>query len=167
MGQGVNQITQNATKKASRQASTLSANQKTKATESLNAALALQEATNANWSRRGTYQGRFADWQTAGAALASAIPALTNWLTRKNQHNSQVASKHLCRTGVRAHQSAWREPSNADRDFIMKTIPMLTNDPAAFTRLTNYVQSMSLPRAVDVITPPLTACMRPKGYRLI
>ena len=30
----------------------------------------------------------------------------------------------------------------------MKTIPMLTNDPAAFTRLTNYVQSMSL-RAVD------------------
>ena len=29
-----------------------------------------------------------------------------------------------------------------------KTIPTLTNDPAAFTRLTNYVQSMSL-RAVD------------------
>ena len=31
-----------------------------------------------------------------------------------------------------------------DREYITKTIPMLTNDPAAFTRPTNGVQSTSL-----------------------
>ena len=119
---------------------------KDKATESLNAALALQEATNA--VKKGTYQGRFADWQTAGAALASAIPGLDKLVDPEKLANSQVASKHLAEQVLGRIKALGVNPSNADRDFIMKTIPMLTNDPAAFTRLTNYVQSMSL-RAVD------------------
>ena len=146
MGQGVNQITQNATQEGIKASIDAIGKSKDKATESLNAALALQEATNA--VKKGTYQGRFADWQTAGAALASAIPGLDKLVDPEKLANSQVASKHLAEQVLGRIKALGVNPSNADRDFIMKTIPMLTNDPAAFTRLTNYVQSMSL-RAVD------------------
>ena len=146
MGQGVNQITQNATQEGIKASIEAIGKSKDKATESLNAALALQEATNA--VKKGTYQGRFADWQTAGAALASAIPGLDKLVDPEKLANSQVASKHLAEQVLGRIKALGVNPSNADRDFIMKTIPMLTNDPAAFTRLTNYVQSMSL-RAVD------------------
>jgi len=146
MGQGVNQITQNATQEGIKASIDAIGKSKDKAAESLNAALALQEATNA--VKKGTYQGRFADWQTAGAALASAIPGLDKLVDPEKLANSQVASKHLAEQVLGRIKALGVNPSNADRDFIMKTIPMLTNDPAAFTRLTNYVQSMSL-RAVD------------------
>lgn len=146
MGQGVNQITQNATQEGIKASIDAIGKSKDKAAESLNAALALQEATNA--VKKGTYQGRFADWQAAGAALASAIPGLDKLVDPEKLANSQVASKHLAEQVLGRIKALGVNPSNADRDFIMKTIPMLTNDPAAFTRLTNYVQSMSL-RAVD------------------
>ena len=83
MGQGVNQITQNATKKASK--ASIDAIGKIKRQSHRIAQCRTCLARGNQCSQEGTYQGRFADWQTAGAALQrQQFRALTNWLTRKN-----------------------------------------------------------------------------------
>jgi hypothetical protein len=90
----------------------------------------------------GAYQGRFADWQTSAAAVASAIPGLGDVLDPKKLANSEVAAKHLSEQVLARIKMLGANPSNADREYIEKTVAQLRNNPQAFSRLMNYTQSM-------------------------
>jgi hypothetical protein len=107
---------------------------------SIDSALALQQAMDA--VKSGAYQGRFADWQTAVAAVMSALPGLNEMIDPAKLAKSQVAAAHLSEQILGKIKTLGANPSNADREYITKTVAQLTNDPAAFTRLTNYMQSM-------------------------
>lgn len=109
---------------------------------SIDSALALQQAIDS--VKGGAYQGRFADWQTAGAAVMSALPGLNEMIDPKKLANSQTAGAHLSEQILGKIKTLGANPSNADREYITKTVAQLTNDPAAFTRLTNYMQSMTM-----------------------
>jgi len=109
---------------------------------SIDSALALQQAMDA--VKSGAYQGRFADWQTAGAAVMSALPGLNEMIDPAKLAKSQVAAAHLSEQILGKIKTLGANPSNADREYITKTVAQLTNDPAAFTRLTNYMQSMTM-----------------------
>lgn len=109
---------------------------------SVDSALALQQAMDA--VKGGAYQGRFADWKTAGAAVMTALPGLSELVDPKILGNSQVAAAHLSEQILGKIKTLGANPSNADREYITKTVAQLTNDPTAFARLTNYMQSMTM-----------------------
>lgn len=110
------------------------------AKEMLSSSIALQQAQDA--VSKGAYQGRFADWQSAGAAVVAAVPGLNALIDPEKLANSQVASKHLSEQILGRIKTLGTNPSNSDREYIQKTVAQMTNDPKAFTRLTNYMQSM-------------------------
>ena len=112
------------------------------AKSAIDSSLSLQQAVEA--TKSGAYQGRFADWQTAGAAVMSALPGLSELVDPKKLANSQTAGAHLSEQILGKIKTLGANPSNADREYITKTVAQLTNDPAAFTRLTNYMQSMTM-----------------------
>ena len=151
-------------KKALKPASTLSANQKTRPQNRSTPHLLCKRQINA--VKKGTYQGRFADWQTAGAALASAIPGLDKMVDPEKLANSQVASKHLTEQVLGRIKALGVNPSNADREYITKNHSDADQRPGSVLRLTNYVQSMSL-RAVDAHNAAADRLHATKGYRPI
>jgi hypothetical protein len=92
--------------------------------------------------RGGAFQGRLADFQMSASALASAIPGLS--FDQKKLANSEVAQKHLTEQVLARIKQLGANPSNADREYIEKTVPQLTNNPIALERLVNYTQSLML-----------------------
>ena len=114
---------------------------KANAQKAADAMLSLNQASEA--VKAGTYQGRFADWKSSGAALMNVLPGLDKFVDQNALGNSEVAAKHLARGVLDSlNGSLGTGVSNADRDFIQKTVPQLTNNPQAFGRLVNYIQSM-------------------------
>jgi hypothetical protein len=98
---------------------------------------AIQTATKLReLAKGGIYEGGGAN---AKAAIGSLIGGLTG-ITPKEQAGSEQFNAEASNLVLGQIKSLGANPSNADRDFIMKTIPQLTTNPEARTAMIDFME---------------------------
>jgi len=100
--------------------------------------------------QQGIYSGGGAQAKTAVASMVSGLTGITpKALPGSEAFNAEASNLVLGQI-----KALGANPSNADRDFIMKTIPQITNSPQAREALVSFMeqkgrQSMTLYKAAD------------------
>lgn len=100
--------------------------------------------------KQGIYSGGGAQAKTAVASMVSGLTGITP----KELPGSEAFNAEASNLVLGQIKALGANPSNADREFIMKTIPQITNSPQAREALVNFMeqkgrQSMALYRAAD------------------
>jgi hypothetical protein len=86
--------------------------------------------------KKGVYSGGLADQKTAAANLINGITGITPSALPGSQLFTAEASKLV----LDSIKLLGANPSNADRDFINKTVPQLATSPQARDALINYLE---------------------------
>jgi hypothetical protein len=85
---------------------------------------------------KGVYSGGLADQKTAAANLINGITGMTP----KGLPGSQLFTAEASKLVLDSIKLLGANPSNADRDFINKTVPQLATSPQARDALINYLE---------------------------